>query len=177
MTEELISGQLPGPEPGTKDEEINPGEKPKGKPRGRAAVKIKLENLEQDLGDRIREYVAVPIGMVSPLGCAVLDQRADRTAKALCNIAAGSPRMRRALERFVTGSSLVDVGGTVVAVFIAISVDLHKIEPMSIPARFANVPELWPVAYPQEEMWTFSTNGHGDVGKRGFAFEEPETEP
>ena len=173
MTEELISGQLPGPEQTANDEPVGPGEKVK-KPRGKAAVKIKLENLEKDLGDRIREYVAVPIGMVSPLGCAVLDERADRTAKALCNIAANSPRMRKALERFVTGSSLVDVGGTMVAVFIAVSVDLHKIEPMSVPARFANVPELWPVVYPNEDIWQFSQNGHSDVHKRGFAFEEPE---
>ena len=168
---ELLSGALPGPEE-QKDKENE--EKPKGKPRGRAAVKIKLETLETELEDRIREYVAVPLGMVSPLGCAVLDDRAERTAKALCRIAQTSPKMRKALERFVQGSAVADLGGTMIAVAIAISVDMHKLEPASMPARFAKVPELWPNVYGNEPYWEHSTNGNG-VGRRSTLFEdEPE---
>lgn len=168
---ELLQGALPGPEEISGDPD-----KPKGKPRGRAAVRIKLENLETELADRLREYVAIPLGVVSPLGMAVLDQRADRTAKALCRVAATSPRMRKALERFVQGSAVADIGGTVVAVMIAISVDMHRIEPDSMPARFAGVPEAWEKVRPDEPY--FSLNGHNaNVEPRSTLFEDefPET--
>jgi hypothetical protein len=164
---ELKTGALPGVEEARSEQE----EKPKGKPRGRAAVRIKLETLEVELGDRIREYVAIPLGMVSPLGCAVLDQRADRTAKALCRVAATSPRMRKALERFVQGSAVADIGGTIAAVIIAVSVDMHKLEPDSMPARFAGVPEAWATVRPDEPY--FSLNGHNEnVGPRSTLFED-----
>jgi hypothetical protein len=164
---ELLTGALPGPEE-LKDD----ADKPKGKPRGRAAVKIKLETLEVELADRIREYIAIPLGMVSPLGMAVLDHRADRTAKALCRVAQTSPRMRKALERFVQGSAVADLGGTVIAVMIAVSVDMHKLEPDSMPARFAGVPEAWALVRPDEPY--FSLNGHNpNVDKRSTLFDEP----
>src|SRR5690242_15840397 len=106
--------------------------------------------------------------MISPLGCAVLDQRAERTAKALCRIAATSPAMRRALERFVQGSAMVDVTGTLIAVTIAVGVDLQRIEPTSMPAQFAGVPALWPMVYPEESMFQRNQNGnHGQDDFRG----------
>jgi len=161
MTDELISTALPGPQTSVSDEEVAPK---KRKPYRTRAVK--LTELESELQDRIREYVAVPLGFMSPLACAVLDQRAERTAKALCRIAATSPRMLKALQRFVAGSAVVDLGGTAVAVVIALSVDLHRIEPTSMPARYARIPELWPMVYPDESMWEFSSNG-GGVDLRG----------
>lgn len=174
MSEEntgLVTGALPGFEESRsetvgKDDDLTPTGRVK-KPRGRAAVKVRMETLEVELQDRIREYVAIPIGMVSPLGCAVLDVRAERTAKALCRIAATSPAMRRALERFVQGSAVVDLAGTMIAVTIAIGVDLHRFEPTSMPAQFAGIPTLWPQVYPDESMFARNGNGNGDVGFRG----------
>jgi len=157
----LVTGVLPGPE--SADDKFNDETREK-KPRGRAAAKAKAEALEEELSARIREYIAIPLGMVSPLGMAVLDQRADRTSYALCRVAATSPAMRRALERFVQGSALADVTGTAVAVAIAVGVDLHRIEPNSLPARFAGVPKAWRLVYPDEQMWVHEPNGNGNTG-------------
>jgi len=159
----LVTGVLPGPE--SLDDEFN--DKREKKPRGRAAAKIKAEALEGEVADRIREYVAVPIGMISPLGCAVLDERSERTAKALCRIAATSPAMRRALERFVQGSAMVDLAGTMIAVTIAVGVDLHRIEPNSMPARMVGVPHHWMNIYPDETMWQHSNGNSGEADIRG----------
>jgi len=168
----LVTGVLPGPE--SADDQFNEGTRVK-KPRGRAAAKIKSEALEIEVTDRIREYVAIPIGMISPLGCAVLDARAERTSKALCRIAATSPAMRRALERFVQGSAMVDLTGTAVAVAVAIAVDMHRIEPGSMPARLTGVTEQWPRVYPDEQLWVHEPNGNGNPGadfRGSFGFDD-----
>jgi hypothetical protein len=179
----LVTGALPGFEESRsetvgKDDDLTPTGRVK-KPRGRAAVKIRMESLEIELQDRIREYVAVPIGMVSPLGCAVLDARAERTSKALCRIAATSPAMRRALERFVQGSAVVDVAATGIAVMIAIGVDLGRFEPTSMPAQFAGIPDLWMQIYPEESMFARRNGKNAEPDFRGDFLgndDEPVTE-
>lgn len=165
MSEPLLeTGSLPLPEKG----EGGSGEK---KPRGTAAVKIRLEKMEPELADKLVEYIGLPISVVSPLAAGVIDHRAERTAKSLVRLAETSPRFRKALESFVKGSTVSDLGLTAVAVIVAVRVDMSNQTPddMGMVARYFDIDEIYYQVYPDRPN---SGNGNGVAAQRMGLYDE-----
>jgi len=168
----LDTGSLPGLDanPGDdKDGGIDPapyGYKkdgtPKARPGRRAGGSTTLTKLEPELAEKLVEYIGLPMTVVSPLAAGVIDARADKTAKALIRLADTSPRFRRALEAFVKGSAVSDVGLTAVAVIVAIRVDRQEQGPdeMGMVARYFDIDEIYLQVYGQPE-----TNGREPMVK------------
>lgn len=156
---ELETGVLPGPETNTGD--IPEKETKTKKPRGVAAVNVRLAQLEEPLAEKLVEYIGVPMAVVSPLAAGVIDHRADKTAKALIALAKSSPRFRKALETFVTGSNVADLGFTVVAVLMAIRIDKQNLTPdeMGMAAMYLQIDDVWRVVYGDSQ----EANGNGNM--------------
>lgn len=150
----------------------NPGdvkEKEK-KPRGVAAVRIRLEKMEPELADKLVEYIGLPISVVSPLAAGVIDARSEKTAKSLIRLAETSPRFRKALEAFIAGSTATDLGLTAIAVIVAVRVDLSNQTPdeMGMVARYFDIDEIYYQVYPDYREESSNGNGNGGVPHMGL---------
>lgn len=119
-----------------------PRKTPGGKPGGGNVGGRSLQSLRDPLAERIVEYLGAPLGMISPLGLAVLDERSERTADAMIALATRRPRVRKMIERFVEGSSAVDLGSTVVGIGVAIQVDRGVVDPEGKASRYFNIDKL-----------------------------------
>jgi hypothetical protein len=113
-----------------------------GRPKGGT---VNLNKMEPELADKLVQYIGLPMTVVSPLAAGVIDARAEVTAKSLVRLAETSPRFRRALEAFVKGSAVSDVGLTAVAVIVAIRVDRTNQTPedMGMVARYFDIDEIY----------------------------------
>lgn len=164
MTEiNLDTGSLPGLDsnPGDVETEVSDaapyGLKADGTPRKRPGRKpggsVSLNKLEPELANKLVEYIGLPMTVISPLAAGVIDARADKTAKALTRLAETSPRFRRALEAFIAGSAVSDLGLTAVAVIVAIRVDKTEQTPddMGMVARYFDIDEIYLQVYGQPE--------------------------
>lgn len=122
-----------------------------GRPKGGT---VSLNKLEPELADKLVQYIGLPMTVVSPLAAGVIDARAEVTAKSLVRLAETSPRFRRALEAFVKGSAVSDVGLTAVAVIVAIRVDRTNQTPedMGMVARYFDIDEIYLQVYGQPEQ-------------------------
>jgi hypothetical protein len=119
--------------------------------------KKNFDSLKEPLADRLVEYLGPPIGVVSPLGLAVFEQRADKTASALCQLAATRPRIARMIQGMIAGSSSVDLVLTGVALITAIGVDMHRIQPETMVSHYFGIDRLYYELYENAEQ-----NGNGD---------------
>lgn len=90
-----------------------------------------LASLREPLIQRLVEYGGAPLALASPLAFAYWEERAEHTADSLLVIAARSPRTRKWIERFVTGTSTGDLGITFAGVLTAMMVDNGKVDPQS----------------------------------------------
>jgi hypothetical protein len=141
----------------TSTEEAPYGYKADGTPRKRpgrppgsysgTGKKKSFDSLKEPLADRIVEYIGPPIAFVSPLGLAVIEDRADKTAAALCTLAATRPRVAKIIQGLIAGSASADVVLTGVAVLIAIGVEHHRIEPNSMPSHYFRIDEFYAELY------------------------------
>jgi len=136
---------------------------PKKRPGRRAGGSVSLTKLEPELADKLVQYIGLPMTVVSPLAAGVIDARAEVTAKSLVRLADTSPRFRRALEAFVKGSAVSDVGLTAVAVIVAIRVDRTNQTPedMGMVARYFDIDEIYLQVYGNE----YQRNGREPVVK------------
>lgn len=160
---QLDTGTLPGLDgnPGDdKDGGIDPapyGYKkdgtPKARPGRRAGGTVSLSKMEPELADKLVQYIGLPMSVVSPLAAGVIDARAEVTAKSLVRLAETSPRFRKALEAFVKGSAVSDLGLTGVAVIVAIRADRTNQTPdeMGMVARYFDIDEIYLQVYGQPE--------------------------
>lgn len=126
----------------TNDPEAPYGRFNNGKPRKHPAgskasgnTTVRLKVTEQELADKITEYIALPVAMVSPLASAVIDDRAERTAKALTTLAGNSPRFAKGLKLFMKGSAYGELFMLPVAVAIAGLVDFGRLAPNAMAAQ------------------------------------------
>jgi hypothetical protein len=121
-----------------------------GRPKGGT---VNLNKMEPELADKLVQYIGLPMTVVSPLAAGVIDARAEVTAKSLVRLAETSPRFRRALEAFVKGSAVSDVGLTAVAVIVAIRVDRTNQTPedMGMVARYFDIDEIYLQVYGEQE--------------------------
>lgn len=159
---QLDTGTLPGLDgnPGDDDGGIDPapyGYKadgtPKKRPGRRAGGTISLSKMEPELADKLVQYIGLPMTVISPLAAGVIDARAEVTAKSLVRLAETSPRFRKALEAFVKGSAVSDVGLTAIAVIVAVRVDRTNQTPedMGMVARYFDIDEIYLQVYGQPE--------------------------
>lgn len=128
---------------------------PKKRPGRKAGGSVSLSKLEPELAEKLVQYIGLPMTVVSPLAAGVIDARAEVTAKSLVRLADTSPRFRRALEAFVKGSAVSDVGLTAIAIIVAIRVDRANETPeeMGMVARYFDIDEIYVQVYgePSEE--------------------------
>jgi len=133
--------------------------RPAGSGGGGGGRKKNFDALKEPLAERIVEYLTPPVAFISPLGAAVIDDRADKTAAALCHLAATRPRIAKVIQGMIAGSASVDIVLTGVAILVAIGVDMQRIEPHSMPAAYFHIDEFWQELYGQ--------NGNGQNGAAG----------
>ena len=139
------------PPPEGKETEIKPTEaKRRGRPPG-TPNRAKLEDLEQQLKDKLLEDLVIPGAIASPLLAANIERRADRTAKAVVRIASRNPAVRKGLEKALQGSDILVVATFFLTSAVCVMVDLSMMDPNAIPARAANVPDLWHEVYGDDE--------------------------
>jgi hypothetical protein len=172
---QLDTGSLPGLDdnPGDDSPGFDPeapyGRKKDGTPakkRGRqpgssgGSRTTSLAKLEPELADKIVEYIGLPMTVISPLAAGVIDNRAEKTAKSCIRLAESSPRFRQALESFIKGSAVSDIGLTAVAVLVAIRIDRTDQTPeeMGMVARYFDIDEIYYLVYPEAPQ-----NGNGSV--------------
>lgn len=146
-----------------------PSETPTGKRRGRppgsgtksvaAMDRLQAEIVQEIIG------LAVNVGTVSPLTAVVLDERADKTAKALVIIAGKSPRFLKGLESAVKAGAIVDLAVLPIMVGTAFMVDMERIAPDSFIARRTGMDkkhqELYPESWGSGVSETIVANGNG----------------
>lgn len=162
---QLDTGTLPGLDGNPGDDNdggIDPapyGYKADGTPRKRPGRKagggtVSLSKLEPELAEKLVQYIGLPMTVVSPLAAGVIDARAEVTAKSLVRLADTSPRFRRALEAFVKGSAVSDLGLTAVAVIVAVRADRTNQTPeeMGMVARYFDIDEIYLQVYGEPEM-------------------------
>lgn len=119
-----------------------------------------LSSLQEPLADRLVEYFGPPIGMISPLAVAVLDDRAEKTAAGLLALAARRPRVRKMIDRLLEGSATADVGLTVVGMAVAIGVDHQRFDIEGKPSRYFKIDRLAEEVYSDTTAF-YSANGNG----------------
>ena len=158
---QLDTGTLPGLDgnPGDdKDGSIDPAPygynkdgTPKRKPGRKPGGTVSLSKMEPELADKLVQYIGLPMTVISPLAAGVIDARAEVTAKSLVRLAETSPRFRKALEAFVKGSAVSDVGLTAIAVIVAVRVDRTNQTPedMGMVARYFDIDEIYLQVYGQ----------------------------
>ena len=136
---ELESSVLPPPEVTPPD-----GEEPKkrrGRPPG-SKNKPKTDDLQKEVSEKLTEVIGVPVSFVSPIAAAVLEQRKEKTAKAIVALALQYPAFQAALNTFLQGTAIVDIGMTVIGMGIAFAVDHQQIEPNAMPAVIFGIDEI-----------------------------------
>lgn len=187
MTEDikLDTGSLPGldenegdipspsdPAPYGYKADGTPKKRP-GRPRGSTGPS--LSKLEPELADKVVEYIGLPMTVISPLAAGVIDARSEKISKSCIRLAETSPRFRRALEAFVKGSSVSDLGLSALAVIVAIRVDRANQTPdeMGMVARYFDIDEIYLAVYGEPEQG-LNGNGNGEPLRRMGLYGEVE---
>jgi hypothetical protein len=120
--------------------------------------KKNFDSLKEPLADRLVEYLGPPIGIVSPLSLAVFEDRADKTAAALCQLAVTRPRIAKMINGMIAGSASVDLVLTGVAMIAALGIEFNRIEPSSMVAHYFGIDRMHFEMYPD-----LYANGNGHV--------------
>lgn len=121
-----------------------------GKPRRKSAN-------EEELAEKLVEFFGPPLAFVSPLGLAVFEDRADKTSRALINLAKKRPRIQKMIDGLIAGSSMLDLVLLPVGIGVAMQVERERTHPDSMLAAYFNIDELFPQLYPEG----FVQNGNG----------------
>lgn len=93
---------------------------------------------QEDLAQQIVE-MTIPVAFVSPLASAVIEERAERTAKALITLARNSPRVAKALAGFQSGTAYAELLFLPIGIAVAVAVDYGKLTPDNFLARKYNI--------------------------------------
>lgn len=107
-------------------------------------------SLEREIYECIGGDLAASIGTIAPLVAYVLDERAERTARALANIASRSPNFKKGLERALVYRDFVTLASLPPAIAVAIAVETGIIKPESSMSRRFNLYEPFLAMYGQD---------------------------
>jgi hypothetical protein len=110
----------------------------------------KYEKLKEPLAEKIVEYLGPPLAFTSPLAAGVLDDRADKTAAALCTLAATRPRIARIIDSLLSGGASIDLAITGMALVTAFAVEANRIEPNSAASHAFGVDRVYYELYTEE---------------------------
>lgn len=172
---ELVTGALPpledggGTNDGFVEVQLNKDGTPRkkrGRPPGsKNSGGGSISNLEGKLAESMRAYIGGPIAVISPLAMAVVDDRADRTASALCTVAARSPKMKKALETFVSSAGMMELALFPIGIAFAVMVDLGKVPYNSLPSRHFKIDKFAAELYGTEApiLQTVEPDGRGSL--------------
>jgi len=105
-----------------------------GTSKRRTAVGLSEEALAQTIVE-----MSIPLAFFSPLASAVLDDRADRTAKALLTLAGNSPRFAKGLKTFASGSAYAELVMLPIGLLTAVMVDYGRMQPDAFLAKKYNI--------------------------------------
>lgn len=129
-----------------------------------------LQSLREPLIQRLTEYAGAPLALASPLAYDYWQARAEKTADSLLIIAARSPRTKKWIQRFITGSATGDIGITLAGVGTAFLIDSGKVDPQGKAAHWFGLDEMYVNLYGEYE------HARGDNGQaRGLYAEVIET--
>ncbi len=103
---------------------------------GNRRVKVSLN--QEELAQQIVE-MSIPMAFFSPLASAVIDERADRTAKALITLAGNSPRFAKGLATFISGSAYAELVFLPIGILTAVMVDYGRMSHESFLAKKFNI--------------------------------------
>lgn len=175
---ELVESELPGIEliesplddaPWGRKKDGTPKAKPgrtPGSGGGSPASKAKQDEIANEVSQKMLE-VFLPIGIASPLAYCVLEDRSDRFAKALVRRSAKNPKLKAAIDTFLSGTDMVEIVMLPAGMIVAALVDYNRLSPESKPSKHFNIDQHYEEMY--EEM-VASQNGHVQVQPRtGFA--------
>jgi hypothetical protein len=112
------------------------GRQPGSTATGTRRAKVSLN--QDELAQQIIE-MSIPMAFFSPLASAVIDERADRTAKALITLAQNSPRFAKGLATFVSGSAYAELVFLPIGILTAVMVDYGRMSHESFLARKFNI--------------------------------------
>jgi hypothetical protein len=144
------------------------GKKKRGRPKG-STNKPKLDKLEADLTAAL-VAMSIPVQGVSPLTCLYLEERAEKNAKAIIVIASRNPRLRKGIERFIEGSSLIDLPITLVGVITCLQVERGGADPNSRIAQALKIDQLFAEIYPNGLQFEYA-NPEEEITPRGVLSE------
>lgn len=119
----------------------------------------RIGNLEAELRDAIGGDIAATIGTVAPLVAWVLDERAERTARALARIAKRSPRFRKGLEQALSYRDYVALASLPPAIAAAVLIETGIIKPDSRMSKRVSRSQEYP-----EGLWSAYLELYGDQG-------------
>lgn len=168
MSDKIVESELPGIELVENPivEEVSPRRGP-GRPKGskNAPSTAKQEQIADEVSQKMLE-VFLPIGIVSPLAYCVLEDRSDRFAKALVKRSTKNPKLKAAIDAFLSGTDVIEIAMLPAGMIVAALVDYNRLSPESKPAHHFRIDEHYLEIYEVEP----STNGHVTVEPRtGFA--------
>jgi hypothetical protein len=127
----------------------------------------RLEQLEADL---LQETVTFgkTVSQLFPTLGVVTVSRAPKTASALTRIARDHPKILAALEVSTKIIPVLDLGETVLALGVALLVDLGQIKPDSPSAQMLGVTEIWNSIYIEDTPNSIDDRGQVDPTNIGF---------
>jgi hypothetical protein len=109
--------------------------------------------------------VFLPIGIASPLAYCVLEDRSERFSKALVRRSAKNPKLKAAIDAFLSSTDIIEIAMLPAGMIVAALVDYNRLSAESKPAHHFKIDEFYLELYEVEP----STNGHVTVEPRtGF---------
>jgi|SRR5882672_3865678 len=177
---ELETGVLPGAESDSSDDSNFDPEAPYGrkkdgtpaKKRGRqpgsSGVRRSRVNIsEAELQEALVDIIGTPFLVVSPLAVSVIDDRSERTARALIRLSSRSPRIAKMVNTFVEGADYKELVLFPVAIAVAVLVDAQRLAPDSMPAKHFKIDDFWNELY-EDTKNAYAGNGQGVAQARGL---------
>lgn len=116
-----------------------------GAPRSKSVSALEREIFEAIGGD-----LAATVGTVAPMVAYVLDDRAERTAHALANIASRSPNFKKGLEKALVYRDFLTLAALPPAIAVAIALEVGIIKPDSAMSRRFRLYEPYMAMYGEQ---------------------------
>lgn len=143
-----------------------------GRPAGSGGYtrKAAFSDTEKDkLADRFVEYLGPPVSFASPLAFAVLEDRAEKTANALIQLAKTRPRVAKFIRGMIEGSATVDIALTGVGMLTAIGVEIQRIRPDSMVSHYFKIDDFYVQMYGEmaENIRNGTVERHGMMEELG----------
>ena len=104
-------------------------------------------NLEREIYEALGGDIAATVGTVAPLVAYVIDERAERTAKALASIAKRSPNFAKGIERILVYRDFLTLASLPPALAVAGMVEFGMIKPDSSMSRRFGLYDPWLAMY------------------------------